>query len=136
MTCTAVNCQTVECRISDVYRDSLRTRVSITGIESVRGEAVTSGGLDRSLRVWKIPEETQLMFQSAPRLSTALLPGQRRVPRRNSVRESCLCAVDKKRPLFVEEGHGSVSSVRCSNSDLVLSRANGGVVKIWWVIPS
>ena len=63
MTCTAVNCQTVECRISDVYRDSIRTRVSITGIESVRGEAVTSGGLDRSLRVWKIPEETQLRFQ-------------------------------------------------------------------------
>ena len=37
----------------------------ITGIDSlVRDRAVTSGGRDRSVRLWKIPEESQLVFRA------------------------------------------------------------------------
>ena len=96
------------------YIETLRTRVSITGIESVRGEAVTSGGLDRSLRVWKIPEETQLRFQSAPRLSTALLPGQRRVPRRHSVRESVSVCSGQEETSLRGGGTRGCQQLRCS----------------------
>lgn len=35
----------------------------ITGIDSLaRDRAVTSGGRDNSIRVWKVPEESQLVF--------------------------------------------------------------------------
>ena len=36
---------------------------SVTGIDSLsRDRAVTSGGRDRTLRVWKVVEESQLVF--------------------------------------------------------------------------
>ena len=113
----------------------------ITGIDSLSAErAVTSGGLDRSIRVWKIPEETQLMFQSRTSAVDCVNFLNRDVFIAGTQCGSlCLWAVNKKRPLFVEEGaHGGWVSAVCAvpNSDLVLSGSNDGVVKIWRVIPS
>jgi ribosomal RNA-processing protein 9 len=35
----------------------------VTSIDALaREKAITSGGMDRSIRIWKIPEESQLVF--------------------------------------------------------------------------
>ena len=37
----------------------------ITGIDSLaKDRTVTSGGRDRTVRLWKIPEESQLVFRA------------------------------------------------------------------------
>lgn len=41
---------------------------SVTAIDALRGEnAITSGGQDRTVRFWKIVEETQLVFRGGGR---------------------------------------------------------------------
>ena len=38
---------------------------AITGIDSLaKDRCVTSGGRDRTVRLWKIPEESQLVFRA------------------------------------------------------------------------
>lgn len=40
---------------------------AITGIDSLfRDRAITSGGRDASIRIWKVVEESQLVFNGDP----------------------------------------------------------------------
>ena len=53
----------LSCLYAFVYLTRFGHQDSITGIDSLlRERAITSGGRDGSVRIWKIVEESQLVF--------------------------------------------------------------------------
>uniref|UniRef100_A0A8C4Q0K4 Ribosomal RNA processing 9, U3 small nucleolar RNA binding protein n=1 Tax=Eptatretus burgeri TaxID=7764 RepID=A0A8C4Q0K4_EPTBU len=118
---------------------------AITGLDSLGRECcVTAGGRDGTLRVWKIVEESQLVFQ-APRASVdcVQLINEMHMVSGDDDGSLMLWNVQKKKPLvIVPHVHGSIqgeagqmcwvtSVAALLNSDLVASGSYDGFLRLW-----
>lgn len=136
------------------YMDSLfGHQAEVLSLDVGRGERAISCGADRTCRLWKIPEESQLVFR-APAQSQDCI---RYITSSEWVTGACdgglhLWGAIKKKPIFsVHNAHGgaAVAGVAgldhtaaagwlqsvgvCKGSDLVASGAGDGVLRLWRV---
>lgn len=124
-------------------------QAGVTAVSCTRRERPISAGRDRTVRTWKIAEETHLIHRPGGRVSSA----------------DCLCAVndtfflsghddgylnlwnaDKKRPVdTIESAHGMTetglsrgiaSTDALANSDLAVTGSSDGYLRLWNLSPS
>ncbi|KAL3204518.1 hypothetical protein MRX96_011522 [Rhipicephalus microplus] len=115
---------------------------AVTAIDSyTRERAVTAGSRDNTLRVWKIPEESQLVYQSHNcSVDCAKMINEQHFVSGADDGSLSLWSALKKKPTSVHhQAHGSqdgaprwitaVASLRCT--DLIASGSWNGEVKLW-----
>lgn len=117
----------------------------ITSIDMlIKERAVTSGGFDSTVRLWKIAEETQLIFQESKGESIEIV---KYVDEQHFVSGTMngsisLWSAQKKRPLFTKnQAHGCDSLTNTSNwissiaahpfSDLFATGSCDGFIRLW-----
>ena len=117
---------------------------SILSIDSLDKErAVTCGGRDRSLRLWKVVEESQLIFQGVTELES--------VDCLSMITEAfyvCGCAngtlglwdIQKKKTVqTVELAHGNGKGITAINAlrfgDVVATGSSDGFLRVWKCMP-
>ncbi|RHY80931.1 hypothetical protein DYB37_001605 [Aphanomyces astaci] len=126
----------------------------ITAIDCLQKDRVVSVGRDASLRVWKIPEETQLVFHGSGSLDClAMVSDEYYITGDDSGTTSTACCLahiynyfavagslalwfnGKKKPTFVARAvHGGkwISSIAVlPRSDLVATGSSDGFVRLW-----
>ncbi|KAL4451525.1 hypothetical protein ABPG75_007187 [Micractinium tetrahymenae] len=133
-------------------------QAEVLGVDALRAERAVSCGADRTCRVWKIPEESQLIFRGHCMTIECCryLTGSEWLTGSADGSVS-LWSSTKKKPAFTmrgahadpaadgeeAEGAGSVggdaatwvgSVAVCRGSDLVASGAGDGVVRLWGVV--
>uniref|UniRef100_A0A3B4CH67 Ribosomal RNA processing 9, U3 small nucleolar RNA binding protein n=1 Tax=Pygocentrus nattereri TaxID=42514 RepID=A0A3B4CH67_PYGNA len=118
----------------------------ITGLDCLgRERCVTAGGRDRTVRVWKISEESQLVFHGHEgSIDCIQLINEEHMVSGGDDGSVCIWSVNKKRPVSrVKQAHGLqgragleqpfwVSSVAAlHNSDTVASGSHNSAVQLW-----
>lgn len=117
---------------------------SITSIDALsRERAITSGGFDGSIRIWKIVEESQLIFNGhGGSIDAVKLINEENFFSCGDDGQLCVWGCLKKKPLCsVPEAHGKdetsgqpmwISSIATLlNTDLVASGSQNGEIKLW-----
>ena len=129
------------------YVDTLYGHVSeVNALDCLRKERVVSVGTDRSCRIWKVPEETQLLFKGhAASTDSCALIGPTTFVTGSQDGSLALWSMFKKRavhtvPRAHEAGPGQTAGAgwvgavaACPHTDLVASGAGNGVIKLWGV---
>lgn len=116
----------------------------ITSLSALTKETcLTVGSRDRTARLWKIADETQLLFR-APESAGGSQDTVAMVDEENFVSGSdsgtiCLWSTRKKKPSFSATG-AHTGSIYCLAplpfTDLLASASSDGLIKIWQVVPS
>ncbi|XP_018565551.1 U3 small nucleolar RNA-interacting protein 2 [Anoplophora glabripennis] len=114
----------------------------VTSIDTLyRDRVVTSGG--RDLRIWKITEETQLIFNGhVGNIDNVKLINEENFISGGDDGQLCVWSIMRKKPLCVIQNAHGVSSINQQpnwissiapllNTDLVASGSNDGFVKLW-----
>ncbi|KAJ8960626.1 hypothetical protein NQ318_013918 [Aromia moschata] len=105
-----------------------------------RDRVVTCGG--RDIRIWKITEETQLIFNGhSGNIDNVRLINEENFVTGGDDGQICVWSVMRKKPLcIVEQAHGKdstnglpnwVSAVTLLNTDMIASGSSDGFVKVW-----
>jgi len=114
----------------------------ITDIDCFRKERVLTSSIDKTVRFWKIPEQSQLVFSgpSSAQECVALLTDEHFVS--GSTEGSLhLWTTRKKKPLFnLSNAHGVGSNLSISSiaaipfGDVIATGSRSGQIKLWrWV---
>eukprot|EP01027_Heterolobosea_sp_BB2_P018563 GEZU01026130.1.p1 GENE.GEZU01026130.1~~GEZU01026130.1.p1 ORF type:complete len:212 (-),score=38.54 GEZU01026130.1:92-727(-) len=123
------------------YVDTLYGHSSIVhGIDAMYKEVAVTCGDDRSVRVWKVPEETQLLLQGGNHTrsidSIKMLTEDLYVTGSQCGRVA-IWSIAKKKPLYtIEDAHGggnywisAVGALKFSN--VCASGSHDGLLKLW-----
>lgn len=108
----------------------------VNGLDSLYKERVVSCGRDRSVRMWKIPEETQLVFygNSGSMDCVKMINDEYYVTGGDDGSLSLWSNARKKPVSVVANAHGGkwISSVGVlPRTDLVASGSSDGVIRLW-----
>lgn len=116
----------------------------VTGIDAhIRERAITSGGSDRTVRIWKIIEESQLVYTGGHdgSIENVKLINEETFLSSGDDGQLCVWSVNKKKPLScvklahgrTDKGHPNwISSITTLlNTDLVASGSCDGFLRIW-----
>ncbi|KAF0686379.1 Aste57867_21823 [Aphanomyces stellatus] len=107
----------------------------ITAIGCLQKDRVVSVGRDSSLRLWKIPEETQLVFHGAGSIDCVAMVNDDYYVTGDDAGTLSLWFNGKKKPTSVKRAaHGGkwISSIAVlPRTDLVATGANDGFVRLW-----
>ncbi|ETW09033.1 hypothetical protein H310_01501 [Aphanomyces invadans] len=107
----------------------------ITAIDCLQKDRVVSVGRDASLRVWKIPEETQLVFHGSGSLDSLAMVSDEYYVTGDDGGSLSLWFNGKKKPTYVvRAAHGGkwITSVAVlPRSDLVATGSSDGFVRLW-----
>ncbi|KAF6029183.1 hypothetical protein EB796_012529 [Bugula neritina] len=115
---------------------------SVLAIDAMMKErAVSVGGRDNTVRVWKIVEESQFVYNSTGgSLDCVCLIDEEKFVTGSDSNELCVWKVLKKKPVSTvsnaHEGSGEcwINCVRAlRNTDLLASGSNSGNIKLWKV---
>jgi len=115
---------------------------SIQAIDSyVRDRAITVGARDASARIWKIPEESQLVFHGSQHsLDCVKLLDEQHFVTADDNGSISLWGVLKKKPLTtyaITHGMGSsapnwvTALAVIKNTDLIASGSSDGLIRLW-----
>ncbi len=109
----------------------------VVSVDCLAGERpLTAGGFDRSVRIFKVPEETHLVFNG----HTAPIDVARYVTDSTFVTGSqdgslCLWDTSLKRPrATIQQAHGGTwitALASAPSTDLVASAASDGIIRLW-----
>jgi len=109
---------------------------SITDLDCFRKERAVTAGLDKSIRLWKIPEQSQLVFSGAEAQEcVAMLTDEYWVS--GGIYGSLhLWNIRKKKPVFTLKNiHGSNSTISSiatvPYSDIIATGSGTGQIKLW-----
>lgn len=115
---------------------------AISAIDTLyKDRVVTSGG--RDLRIWKIPEETQLIFNGhIGNIDNVKMLNEENFISGGDDGQICVWSILRKKPICViNNSHGVnvinkqpnwVTALTCLiNTDLIASGSNEGVIKLW-----
>ena len=117
----------------------------VTSIDALsRERAISAGGRDNSIRVWKIVEESQLVYNSTPNGSTDVVKLVNEENFISAAEDGTISVwnVNRKKPLFtVDKAHGVseetnqprwISALASfTNTDLVASGSSDGYIRFW-----
>nr|CCA14703.1 U3 small nucleolar RNAinteracting protein putative [Albugo laibachii Nc14] len=109
----------------------------INSLDSTQKERVVSCGRDRSLRLWKIPEESQLiLYGNSGSLDCVKMITSEYYVTGGDDGSLSLWSNGRKKPVFVHpNAHGAgkwISSVAVMpRSDLIASGSNDGCIRLW-----
>ena len=116
--------------------------IQVLALDALRTERVVSAGGDRTCRMWKIPEESQLIFRgSYPVIESCAFSRGGEWVSGDASGALALWNVGRKKPVHVVPGaHAAtpdqqaadvLSVAVCPASDLVASGAGDGLVRLW-----
>ncbi|OQS05893.1 U3 small nucleolar RNA-interacting protein [Thraustotheca clavata] len=107
----------------------------ITGIDSLQKDRVVTVGRDSSVRLWKIPEETQLVFQGTGSIDCIAMVTDEYYVTGDDTGSVSLWFTGKKKAAFVERGAHSnkwISAIAVlPRTDLVATGSSDGFVRLW-----
>ncbi|OQR96109.1 U3 small nucleolar RNA-interacting protein [Achlya hypogyna] len=107
----------------------------ITGIDSLQKDRVVTVGRDASVRLWKIPEETQLVFHGTGSIDCIAMVTDEYYVTGDDLGNVSLWFNGKKKAAHVYHGaHGTkwVSAVAAlPRTDLVATGSSDGFVRLW-----
>ena len=112
----------------------------INGISSLRAERVASCGADSSVRLWKIPEETQLVFHGnqGSSIDTITMVNEQYYVTGADDGSLVLWFSGRKKPVYtVPKAHGPSnwisSTAMLDDSDLLATGSCDGYIRLWKV---
>lgn len=112
-------------------------QAEVNGLDSLYKERVVSCGRDRSVRMWKIPEETQLVFYgNTGSMDCVKMVNDEYYVTGGDDGSLSLWFNGRKKPVFVvHNAHGAgkwISSVTVMpRTDLVASGSSDGYIRLW-----
>jgi ribosomal RNA-processing protein 9 len=106
---------------------------SITSLSSMglRDRCLTTGGRDRTVRLWKIPEESQLLFRASAVGYHPSTVSIAQVTCDTDFSEDENGAKDKRTSVLAKDVTGSVDVVACIDDETWISGSDGGTLCIW-----
>ena len=99
---------------------------------------VTSGGIDKTIRLWKVAESSQLVFVHSEYVDFVLCLSRETFVSGDCAGALCIWSTKKKKPIFKQlDAHSPkwvASLATLPSSDILASGSSCGAVKLWKVI--
>ena len=111
---------------------------TISTVDIIDENPITCGGVDKTIRLWKVALSSQLVFVHCEYVDCVLYLNSDTFATGDCSGCVCLWSTRKKKPIFRQSGAhapkwvSSLSSVKCS--DIMASASCDGSVKIWKVL--